>query len=66
MIGSALSSISSMFGGSDFLESAANLLTGAGAEVSDKSEEQVKKDANTKLNTLFGNLQTMWHSKVLK
>ena len=66
MIGSALSSISSMFGGSDFLESAANLLTGAGAEVSDKSEADIKKDANKKLNTLFGNLQTMWHSKVLK
>ncbi len=66
MIGSALSSISSMFGGSDFLESAANLLTGAGSQASGKSEEDVKKDANTKLNTLFGNLQTMWHSKVLK
>lgn len=66
MIGSALSSISSMFGGSDFLESAANLLTGAGSEASGKTEQQVKDDANKKLNTLFGNLQTMWHSKVLK
>jgi DNA gyrase subunit A len=27
---------------------------------------ELKKDANAKLNTLFGNLQTMWHSKVLK
>lgn len=66
MLGSAIQGISNMFGGVDFLNSAADKINGiATSGDSDQDAAERKKLANNRLTQLFGNLQTMWHNKVL-
>ncbi|MBQ1461905.1 MAG: hypothetical protein IIZ16_07730, partial [Selenomonas sp.] len=59
MLGAAISNISSMFGGGNFLDSIGEKLQNVGAG----DDEEKKAAANKKVTNLFSNLKTMWHSK---
>ena len=61
IVGSAISSIGDIFGGSNLLSSLGNTLTGAGADMQGVSEGEAK----SKANNFFNNLANMWHNKMI-
>lgn len=63
MIGSAINSLSSMFGGSGTW---GNFLQDAGAAAAGKNKDEMKKQADDRISQLFGNINTMWHNRMLK
>lgn len=64
LIGAALNSVTSMFGNAN--NAVSQWLTGKGSEMSGKTPEQQKEEADKRASNLFSNLQHMWHSKVMQ
>lgn len=64
MIGSAIQSVADMFGGSDLLNSLGSAINGKGADLQGVDAETAQKEAQGKLNNMFGNLEQLWHNKM--
>lgn len=64
LLSSAISSLSGVLGGS--LDGVADSLLNAGADMSGEDKEQLKERSNNKLNSMFNNLNQLWHNKMMK
>lgn len=65
LLGEAISSLSNMFGGVDFLTNASDKLFGGAANASGQSEADVRKNAKNKKRGLLSSLEQMWHNRML-
>ena len=66
LLGQAVSSLSDLFGGSDFLASVSNKIFGAADQIDDtRNEENIRKDAQEKAGNLLTNLKNMWHNRMM-
>lgn len=65
IVGSAIQSVADMFGGSDLLNSLGSSLNGKGADLQGVDADTAAKAAQGKLNNMFGNLEQLWHNKML-
>ena len=65
LLGGAISSISNMFGGVDFLDSASDKLFGAGANLSDEEKADIEREGKLKAGNILTNLRGMWHNRMM-
>lgn len=66
LLGKAISSLSDLFGGSDFLNDLSSKVFGAADSVDNtRNEAQIRQDAQKKANNLLTNLKQMWHNRMM-
>lgn len=65
LLGAAISSLSDVFGGVDFLTNAADKVFQAGANVSGDEKAAIEKKGKNMASNLLTNLKQMWHNKMM-
>lgn len=65
MLGAAVSSLSSLFGNSNFLNGISDKLFNAGASASGENVQDVKKAGGMKVDNLFKSLKKMWNNRMV-
>ena len=65
LLGGAISSISDMFGGIDFLNNASEKMFGAGSNLSGEEQQTIKEEGKEKAGNLLTNLKNMWHNRMM-
>lgn len=65
IVASAIQSVADMFGGSDLFSSVASIVNDKGAGLQGVDSETASQTASGKLNNLFGNLEQLWHNKMI-